>query len=95
MALDGPHNAAVGQHSQPAMTVSCLLVVCCCVCLHAAVIQRCGLLRSAIYREAFVSQRQSMIQACSRGKLLLDVFSPAVLRTFAYEVSEGCVCMIN
>ena len=38
------------------------------------------------YREAFVSQPSSMLEAWRQGKLLLDVFSPDTLPTFMYEV---------
>jgi hypothetical protein len=40
------------------------------------------------YREAFVSQPSSMLEAWRQGKLLLDVFSTETLPTFVYEVSE-------
>ncbi len=50
------------------------------------------------YREAFVSEPGSMVEAWRQGKLLLNVFSPEVLPTFVYEVGthkadrSACQC---
>ena len=46
------------------------------------------------HRSAFVSTPHKMMEAWREGRLLLDVFDPAVLPSFVYQVCV-CVCVSN
>lgn len=42
-------------------------------------------------RASFVSSPAAMVEAWRQGQLLLDVFTPATLASFAYEVSAAAL----